>query len=219
MESSLHRQLKAWYAAPGDQLEARVGPYRVDVLSGDHVVEIQQAGLGALKAKVRSLLETHVVTVVKPISRLKQIVTCTASGRILRRRRSPKRGSILELFHDLVHFVEVFPHPRLVLEVAFVDIEEWRQPTRRRWPRPYRVTDRRLYDVHARHTLKRPSDLLQLLPRQLPSTFDTKLLAQHLDVPRWHAQQIAYCLRHAQAVRTVGRTRRGNHYALSEPSG
>ncbi len=42
------------------------------------------------------------------------------------KRLSPKRGTILDLFDDLVHFMRVFPHKRLTLEVPLVDIEEWR---------------------------------------------------------------------------------------------
>ncbi len=215
MESTLHRQLKQWYASPGDQLEAQVGRFRVDVLSDDHVLEIQQAGLGALRTKVAALLRTHRVTVVKPICRRKQIVTCSKTGQVLRSRRSPKRGSVLDLFHDLVHFVTVFPHPRLALEVVLVDVEEWRSPrTRRRSRLPYRVDDRRLLQVGARQSLRRAADLLALLPVQLPPRFDTRILADHLCVPRWHAQQIAYCLRQCGAVEEKERNRVGRQYAL-----
>ncbi len=215
MESTLHRQLKQWYASPGDQLEAQVGRFRVDVLSDDHVLEIQQAGLGALRTKVAVLLRTHRVTVVKPICRRKQIVVCSNTGQVLRSRRSPKRGSVLDLFHDLVHFVTVFPHPRLALEVVLVDVEEWRSPpTRRRSRLPYRVDDRRLLRVEARRSLRRAADLLALLPVPLPPRFDTRILADHLSVPRWHAQQIAYCLRQCGAVEEKERNRLGRQYAL-----
>ena len=46
----------------------------------------------------------------------------------------------------LVHFVDVFPHPGLTLELLLVEIEEVRLPPlrNRRTRKPYRVEDRRL---------------------------------------------------------------------------
>jgi len=49
-------------------------------------------------------------------------------GPVAYRRLSPKRGTIFDLFDELVHFSRVFPHERLTLEVPLIDIEEWRYP-------------------------------------------------------------------------------------------
>ncbi len=218
MESTLHRQLKAIYAAPADQIEAKVDRYRVDILADGRVVEIQQAGLGALRDKVRRLLKSHAVTVVKPIAAVKRIVTCSSQGQVVRRRRSPKRGSPLNLFDDLIHFATVFPHPQLTLEVALVEIEEWRTPPKRRWSRRgYHVADRKLLQVNRRLALRNARDLLHLMPVKLPSRFDTKSLAERISIPRWRAQQIAYCLRHCGTVQTDGRKRNAWQYRLARP--
>jgi len=57
-------------------------------------------------------------------------------GEVLGRRLSPKRGQIVDLFDELVHFTRAFPHRRLTLEVPLVEVEERRYPghgRRRRW--------------------------------------------------------------------------------------
>src|SRR6266481_5436648 len=99
METTLHRQLKEHYsAAVGGLVEQRVGRYRIDVVIGRELVEIQLASLSAIR------------------------------GKVVARRRSPKQGTVLDVFEELVHFTRVFPHRRLTLEVVLVEIEEWRVP-------------------------------------------------------------------------------------------
>ena len=118
METSLHRQLKAHYAADGAQLEQRIGRYRIDVIDGDELIEIQLGSLSAIRDKIAVLVKEHQVRIVKPIIARKYLVKQKrVGGEVVSRRRSPKQGTVLDLFEELVHFTRVFPHPRLVLEV------------------------------------------------------------------------------------------------------
>jgi hypothetical protein len=108
-----------------------------------------------------------------------------------------------------VHFTQVFPHPRLTLEVPLIDIEEWRFPghgRRRRWRRDdYQVEDQKLIAVHETYRFKTAVDLARLITCTLPQQFHTGQLAESLQVPRWTAQQIAYCLRQTGALCVVGK--------------
>ena len=81
METSLHRDLKALYADANAQFEVPLGNYRIDVVTGGRLVEIQHGSLAAIRDKVRSLLGRHEVVVVKPIVRSKLLVKRTAQGR------------------------------------------------------------------------------------------------------------------------------------------
>ena len=125
------------------------------------------------------------------------------------RRRSPKQGSILELFHELVYFTRVFPHPNLVLEVPMVDIEELRYPghgRRRRWRKnDHQVEDQRLVEIREIRRFRTGRDLADLLPLNLPSPFHTQHVAEALQVDRWVAQRIAYCFREMKIARQVGK--------------
>jgi hypothetical protein len=213
METSLHRDLKHVYANKGAKFEVPLGKFRIDVVNGDRLVEIQHGSLSAIRDKVRKLLAKHSVLVVKPIVVKKLLVKCDAKGgEVIQRRMSPKRGKLLDLFDDLVHFTRVFPHRRLTLEVPLVEIEEWRYPghgRRRRWRKnDHQVEDQKLVSVGKIHRLRTAKDLRRLVSCKLPRTFDTGDLAESLSIERWEAQRIAYCFRKVGTVREVGK--RGN---------
>lgn len=220
METSLHRDLKALYAGRGARFEVALGRYRIDVVSGDQLVEIQHGSLAAIRDKVRKLLAEHRVLVVKPIVVKKRLVKRAAKGgRVTDRRTSPKRGKILDLFDDLVYFTRVFPHERLSLEVPLVEIEEWRYPghgRRRRWRRgDHEVEDRKLLAVSKTYRLRTAEDLGRLITCPLPRPFDTGHLAGSLGVERWFAQRIAYCLLKIGTLREVGKNGNARLYEFA----
>lgn len=219
METSLHRDLKACYADASAQFEVSLGGYRIDVISDGRLVEIQHGSLSAIRDKVRVLLKDHRVVVVKPIVARKTLIKrASKDGPITSRRQSPKRGTLFDLFDELVHFTRVFPHKRLTLEVPLVEIEEWRYPghgRRRRWSRDdYEIEDQKLVAIDRTYHLKTAADLVRLIDRPLPQPFHTGHLAESLEVRRWVAQRIAYCLRQTGAVREVGKQGNARLYEL-----
>ncbi|RMF87491.1 MAG: hypothetical protein D6741_20500 [Planctomycetota bacterium] len=215
METSLHRQLKEQYAGARGRTEVTLGDYRVDVVRGKRLIEIQHGPLGVIRRKIAALLEEHSVTIVKPIVARKWLIKLTKkNGTVADVRRSPYRGSMLDVFEDLLHFMQVYPHRRLRLEVPFIDIEEYRYPRpkrRRRWSAPsHSVLDQRLIRVRETLTLETAGDLWAMIDADLPEPFHTRNLADALDIDRWKARRIAYCLFHAGAAERVGK--RGNAY-------
>jgi hypothetical protein len=210
METSLHRQLKRLYADGNAQLESRLDRFRIDVVLGDELVEIQHGSLAAIRDKVAHLVDRHRVLVVKPLVIRKRIINQAAkSGPVTGSRLSPKQGSVWDLFHELVYFTQVFPHRNLGLEVPLVEIEELRYPghgRRRRWRRnDHQVEDQRLVRLHRIHRFRTGRDLTALLPADLPMPFHTGHLAKQLEIPRWLAQQITYCFREMRIAEEVGK--------------
>ncbi len=210
METSLHRELKRMYAQDDGRTEVSLGKYRIDVVAGDELIEIQHGPLSAIRDKVRRLLAEHRVRVVKPIIARKLLVKRPAKGKPAEaRRRSPKRGQLLDVFDELVHFTRVFPHRRLTLEVVLVEIEEWRYPGhgRRRYHRDadHEVEDQKLVRIAGVHRLKTSADLRKLVPCQLPKPFHTGHLAEALNIDRYVAGRIAYCFRQVGTTRQVGK--------------
>ena len=128
METTLHKQLKSLYAT-GEQEEVTLDRYRIDAIDDlGRLVEVQCAGLAAIRDKIRKLVKSHDVVVVKPIILRKTLVKRNRKrGKVVSRRRSPSRGDVLDLFDELVHFCTVFPHERLTLELSLIHISE---PTR-----------------------------------------------------------------------------------------
>ncbi len=210
METSLHRQLKEHYAEDAGQLEVACEGYRIDAVREGELIEIQHGSLAAIRDKIAALLGKHRVTVVKPIVAKKNLIKLDQrGGKVVDRRLSPKRGQLLDVFGELVYFTRVFPHKRLTLEVALVEIDELRYPghgrRRRHRKNDFQVEDQRLLSVVETHRFRTLRDLRKLLPHDLPATFHTGHLAESLSVHRDVAQRIAYCFRETGAIHPVGK--------------
>jgi hypothetical protein len=185
-----------------------LGRFRIDIVEGERLIEVQHSGLSSIRDKVRHLLKSHQVEVIKPLVARKQLVSLSErEGRELKRRWSPKRCTRLDMFHELVFFTTVFPHRRLTLRMPLIEIEETRYPHRRRNKRrgQFRVQDQNLLKIIGEDVYQSRADLRRLLPADLPDVFGTLDLARQLDIPRWFAQRIAYCLRKTGTVRQVGK--------------
>jgi hypothetical protein len=217
METSLHQQLKRCYADRDDDTEVVMGKYRIDAIRGDELIEVQCASLSAIRRKCHDLLTRHSVRVVKPVIVRTRIARAKKlGGPVMSRRLSPKRGSVLDIFEDLIYFIRIFPNPNLTLELPLVHVEQLRVPAkkrRRRWRKDYQVQDVRLESIEATIELRQPSDLFRLvgISEDLES-FNTLDIARATDRPRWVAQQIAYVLRKTGAIEAVDRNRSGIVY-------
>lgn len=216
METSLHQQLKRGYADQETDTEVVLGRYRIDAIRGDELIEVQCASLSAIRRKCQDLLARHRLRVVKPVIVRTRIAHAgKGGGTVTSRRLSPKRGSVLDIFDELIYFIQIFPNPNLTLELPLVHVEQVRVPSRkrRRWQKDYRVHDVRLESVQETYELREASQLLELVP--LPQTcqsFNTLDIAKATGRPRWVAQKIAYVLRKTGAIETTGRDRHGIRY-------
>lgn len=223
METTLHRQLKEYYAAAHGGTEVTVDRFRIDAVVDDELIEVQLGSLSAIRLKVERLLRKHNVRIVKPIIYRRRIIKLTRkNGQVRDRRWSPKRGSMNELFDELIYFTKVFPHENLKLEVPLIAIEEERFPGhgRRRWRRrgDYQVRDQSLLKIQSSRVFATAHDMANLIPAAtLPSPFDTSDLATVMEVERWFAQRVAYCLRQFGTVQQVGKRRNALLYELTLP--
>ena len=88
-------------------------------------------------------------------------------------------------------------------------MEEIRYPgngrRRRRRKNSFQIQDMNLLKIVDTLSYQKADDLWQLIPSGMSKVFDTAVLAKHLDVSKWDAQRIAYCLRETGAVKTVGK--------------
>ena len=109
METSLHRDLKRLYGDEDVQFEVPLGAHRIDVVAGGRLVEIQLGSLAAIRDRCAPCKRSSLV-VVKPIIVRKTLIRrASKGGPVTHRRKSPKQGTILDLFDELVHFTRCFP--------------------------------------------------------------------------------------------------------------
>lgn len=214
-EKPLHAALKRWYAEDGDLIEEPVGGFVIDLVRDDVLIEIQTRGFSSIKRKLATLLEEHPVRVVHPIAVEKWIVKLDEAGDRSSRRKSPKRGSAVDIFAELVSFPKLVTHPNFTLEVLLTREDEIRRfDGRRAWRRKgWVVEERRLLEVVERLVIDSSPAMAAFLPSDMPPEFTTVELADALGRPRRLAQQMAYCLRHAGAIDVVGK--RGNAIVYS----
>ncbi len=216
-ERPLHASLKEWCAEPGDQLEVKVDRYVIDLVRGDLLIEIQTRGFASMKKKLHRLLEQERrVLVVYPIPTTKRIVRLDEDGEILGKRKSPKRGSLLDVFAELVSFPHLIAHPGFSLRLVLIEEDEYRKREENKaWRRHgWVVQERRLVEVVETWDVASPADLVALLPA-LPDTFTTADLASAAECPRRLAQQATYCLRNMGAAEIVGNEGRAHLYKLT----
>ena len=206
-EKPLHASLKRWYARDGDLIEEPVDGFVIDLVRDGLLIEIQTRGFSAMKRKLAKLLDAHAVHVVYPIPIEKWIVKLDDDGVEASRRKSPKKGTAVNLFEELVSFPEHIAHPGFTLEVLLIREEEVRRfDGNKSWRRKgWASEERRLVEVVDSVIVDSPEALASFLPDELSTEFTTADLAEATDTPRRLAQQVAYCLRGAGVIDMVGK--------------
>jgi hypothetical protein len=215
-ETPLHASLKEWYARPGDQFEVPLDGYVIDIVRDGLLVEIQTSHLASIKSKLTQLARTHRIRLVYPIAREKWIVRLPVkSGGATKRRKSPKRGRLEDLFWEAVSFPQLLALPDLSLEILLTQQEEvWRYDGNRSWRRKgWAVEERRLLDVIESRSYEEPTDWRAFLPGDL-ERFTAKDLADALGIRLQLAQRMAYTLRHAEVIEQTAKRGRAHVYEV-----
>jgi hypothetical protein len=208
-EKSLHASMKRWYSQPGDKIEKKVDGFIIDIVRDGQLIEIQTGNFSQIRRKLVYLLRDHQVHLVHPIPIEKWIVRQTPEGEVIGRRRSPKRGKVVDIFPELVRIPNVVMHPHLIIEVLLTRQEEIRRKNGKgRRSRTWSVFDHRLLEVVDGVTLATLGDFESLIPDSLKRPFTNRDLAGALERPLNIAQTMTYTLRRIGAVSEVGK--RGN---------
>ncbi len=215
-ERSLHAALKAYLAQPGDQFEARLGRYVIDILRDELLIEIQTRHLYALRPKLRRLLDDgRRIHLIHPLPAERWIVRENAAGQLISRRKSPIHATACDLFSELVRIPDLAGHPRLTLEALLVREEQvWRDDGLGSWRRGHwSLIDRRLLGVVQSVVLAGPADYVALLP-SLPEPFSNADLAR---AQGWNAPlagKATYTLRAMGLLASAEKCGRANLFTI-----
>ncbi len=211
-EGSLHAALKRHYARPGDEFEVPLEGFVIDIKRGDDLIEIQTASFGSMANKLDRLLGSHRLLLVHPIAVRTRLIRPGTNPR-----RSPRRGSVYDLFDELVSIPTLLDHPNLSIEVVLVEVDRVQEPDprARRGRGGYRTVDQVMTSLVGTERFDTAADLLRLLPGGLPDEFTTADLAGLGSIDRAAAQKMAYCCTPLGLFAQTGRTRQGYHYRLT----
>ena len=220
-QTSLHESIKQWYSKPGDQLEAWVDGYLIDIVRGELLIEVQTGNFSSIKSKVRDLLRTHVVRIVHPLVINKWIIRVDAHGKRMSQRKSPRKGGLENIFLELIYVPKIWQSPNLSLEVLLIDAEEILiDDGKGSWRRKYwSIYDKRLITINAREIFRKPTDFLRLLSNKLPDEFTTNNIAETSRLTLNIARKMAYTLRKMGVIEEIGKRGRATLYNKSEYNG
>lgn len=211
-ETSLHAELKNWYAGPGDILEREIDGYIIDIIRGDYLLEIQTGNFANIKTKLNSLLLKYKVRIIHPVAQEKWIVRIGDNAAQISSRKSPKRGKPEDIFYYLVNIADLLTHPNLSFEIIMTKQNEcWLNDGKGSWRRKgWSIIDRQLLEIVSSIRIESVKDFLVFMPTNLSHSFTNKELAATLKIPPRLAQKMTYCLRSAKLIHLVGK--RGNAF-------
>ncbi len=212
-ERSLHSAVKSWVAQPGDRFEVNVDGFIVDVVRGDLLIEVQTRNFSAIRAKLETLVKTHRVRLVYPLTTRKTIIHLDASnGSPTKRRLSPKKGRLIDLFNEVAHIPRLCREQNFELQVLMVEEEETRlDDGRGSWRRGgASIKDHSLVNVTDTATFSGVASFAALLPKTLPQPFTNRQLATNLKTSPRTASLMTYALREMGVLQIKGKTGRAH---------
>jgi hypothetical protein len=207
-ETSLHSILKDWYSLANDKVEVKVDGFVVDIVRDDLLIEIQTKNFYAIKKKLWSLVKNHNIRLVHPIAKRKWIIR-ELYNNVISRRKSPKKGQLIDLFDELIRIPHIIAEDNFSLEILMIEEEEVRINDRKgSWRRRGEsVLDRKLLEVISRIEFKNKTDFLRFIPDSLKEPFSNKTLAKEASIPIRKSRKITYCLKKMNVIREIGKNR------------
>jgi hypothetical protein len=207
-ESSLHKALKFRYTGPEGRIETPVGNYVCDgTTGGGELIEVQTGSFGPLKEKVKALAKKDKVRIIYPVIIQKFIELYDSRGNLLYKRKSPRKGSIWDLFKGLLYAPELAVTPNVTIELVLVDLLERRiDDGGGSWRRKgIRIDDKILAAWRQAIPLEGIRDYYQFIPFDKKTAFTTRDLAKTGKINASLARKCLYVLTKLELVKRVGK--------------
>ena len=220
-ESSLHRSLKTRYSGNGGTVEALAGTYVCDACtSKGELIEVQTGSFGPLKEKVPILCRKNKVRIIYPVIAQKHIELYDADGKLLHRRKSPRKGVIWDLFKALIYAPELPLLKNLTIELAVIEVVEKRiDDGSGSWRRKgVRTADRSLSAWRESVTLSKPKDYYQFIPFAKNECFTARDLAKKAGIDARLARKTLYVLTKMGLTECAGKQGQAFVYELTKKS-
>ena len=216
-EKTLHLVLKNYLEPNEDNHEVRVGRKVADIKSGDSITEIQTRSFNVLRPKLAEFLKEHKVTVVFPVAMEKYVYWIDpVSGETTEPRKSPKKGSVLDIFPELYKIKMFLCEPNISFRIILLGVEELRlrngwSADGKRGSYKHETVPVKLFDEVEINSL---DDYKKLLPAGLPEIFTSKDFAKASKRTPYRARTALNVLYHVGAVERISRNSRGYEYKV-----
>jgi hypothetical protein len=206
-ESDLHHQLKQHFATDGALFEHTIDGYVIDLYQNNQLFEIQTGNFSSIKKKLAILIESHQVNLIHPIIQNKTIRKISSDGVVISQRKSPRHGTIYDLFKQAIYIPHLLLHPSLNIITQTIDLTEtWCDDGQGSWRRKhFSIQNKHITSFAHTSTLNNAQDYLNLLPFPPSQTFTNKQLAQSLKLDQRIIQKFTYTLRAVNLLEVVGK--------------
>ncbi|MFI3176606.1 MAG: hypothetical protein R3Y67_03820 [Eubacteriales bacterium] len=215
-EKTIHAILKKYYAYSPEETEVSLAGKIVDIFTGSEIIEIQTRAFERMRGKLSILLDLYRVTIVYPVPRYKYIVWMEEdTGQVSTPRKSPKKGSVYDIFPELYKIKAFLLSDRLHFKIVLMDMEEYRLLNG--WSRDKKKGsvrfDRIPLDYVEEVEVTCKEDYMMFVPYNLEDEFTVVEFAKAAKIPRKLAGQVVPILLHVGIVRRIGK--RGRSYVYS----
>ena len=176
-EKTLHQTIKYYLTLDESKHEIGVDKKIVDIYINNQIFEIQTQGFDKLRLKLETLLTNHKLTIVYPIPYIKQIYLINEKGEIISNRKSPKKGSPLEIFKELYKIKQYLKNDNLTFKIIMFNSEEYRDVVLKKHVRSkgYQRRDQVVSDIVKEYDIDNNYSFDKLLDDlNLPELFTTE---------------------------------------------
>lgn len=218
-EKTLHAVLKNYIDDNEDHQEIPVDNYIADIYHDGKITEIQTAQMGAMRAKLSRFLPQYPVRIVYPIPAEKWIIWIDPdTGELLKRNKSPLRGSFFHAFKELYRIRPFLRDQNLSLELLLIDLDEYRlldgwSRNKKRGSHRYERIPLRLRD---RLVLTCPQDYMMLVPEGLPENFTSADFARAVRFSKKGISTVLLLLTEMGVVTRIGKKGHSYLYQVTE---
>jgi hypothetical protein len=168
---------------------------------------VQTGSFGPLKEKAEFLTQSGKLRIIHPIISQKHIELYDSGGGLIRKRKSPLKGSAWDVFKALLYAPELPLLKNLAIELAVVDVIEKRlDDGRGSWRRRgVSITDRLLGAWHQTIILAKPKDYQQFIPFRKNERFSVRDLAEKAGINVALARKAVYVLAKMGLIERTGK--------------
>lgn len=218
-EKTLHAILKNYCEPDEDRQEIPIGGFVADIYADGEITEIQTRQFDKLRGKLSAFLPLYPVTIVYPIPRETTIIWIDAeSGELVRKRKSPVKGSPYTVFPELYRIKMFLKDPNIRLRLILLDVEEYKllhsqgRGRRRKASRYDRIPTALVQELE----IGRPEDFMQFVPPELEEGFTSKDFARAAHISVSLAQTVLNILYHMETVDRIGKEGQSYLYGIRE---
>lgn len=228
-ESRLHNSLKNLYCEIYEgYTEVEKDGYVYDIVTKKgNVIEIQTKNLSKLLPKIIDTINFgHNIKLIHPVIITNNIFLMDKDGNKISKRKSPKKGSIYDVFKELTGIYPILLNPHFSLEIVEIEMTEERVRTddfvqsknkKRRYKKNWNKINKNLDKIINTKRFNNKDDYIALLPKSLPEEFCAKDLTSALKNEKApsnaykNSHLIIWVLNHMELIEET-KVKNRNHY-------